>query len=105
MLILAFGFLALCAALEYRARADGLLRPDPRSDRLWRILGTGCGVAAVVGPAVVMARIGIAQGAGAYLLGIGFAFLGGFAPARLWPMISLAAGVFGIGMLIGALLR
>lgn len=105
MLILAFGFLALCAALEYRARGDQLLRPDPRSDRIWKALGTACGVLAVIGPIVVMFRIGIAHGAGAYLLGIAFAFLGGFAPARLWPMISPAAGVFGIGMLLGAMLR
>ncbi|MGG5809821.1 hypothetical protein [Falsiroseomonas sp. CW058] len=105
MLILAFGFLALCAALEYRARADPLLRPDLRSDLLWRRLGTACGVLGVVGPLVVMARVGIAEGAGAYLIGIVFAFAGGFAPERWWPMISPAAGVFGIGLLAGAMLR
>jgi hypothetical protein len=105
MLILAFGFLALCAALEFRARGDALLRPDPRSDARWRLLGTVTGVLAVVGPLVVMARVGVAQGAGAYLIGVAFAFLGGFAPARWWAMISPAAGVFGIGLLVGAALR
>jgi hypothetical protein len=105
MLILAFGFLALCAALEYRARAEPLLRPDPRSDRFWRILGTLSGILAGIGPLVVMARVGIAEGAGAYLLGAAFAFAGGFAPQRTWPMVSPAAGVFGLGLLVGALLR
>lgn len=105
MLILAFGFLALCTALEYRSRGDLLLRPDRRSDRIWRMLGTACGLIAAVGPLVVMLRIGVAQGAGAYLIGILFAFAGGFAPERWWPMVSPAAGVFGIGLLLGALLR
>ncbi len=105
MLILAFGFLALCAALEYRARAEPLLRAHPRSDRLWRGLGTFCGILAAVGPLVVMVRVGVAQGAAAYLLGAVFAFAGGFAPMRAWPAISHAAGVFGLGLLAGALLR
>ena len=104
MLILAFGFLALCAALEYRARADPLLRPDLRTDLFWRRLGTLCGVVALVGPLVVMARVGAAEGAGAYLAGMVFAFLGGFAPERWWSLVSAAAGVFGLGMLIGAML-
>ena len=34
-----------------------------------------------------------------------FAFAGGFVPPRWWPMISPAAGVFGLGLLGGALLR
>ena len=105
MLILAFAFLALAAALEYRARPVPLLRPDPRSDALWRALGTVCGVVAGIGPLVMMARIGIGQGAAAYGLGALFAFAGGFAPARWWPMVSPAAGVFGLGLLGGALLR
>ena len=104
MLILAFGFLALAAALEFRSRGDLLLR-HPASDRTWRLLGTVCGLLAAFGPIVVMARVGIAQGAGAYLLGAAFAFAGGFAPSRLWPLVSPAAGVFGIGLLLGALLR
>jgi hypothetical protein len=105
MLILAFGFLALCAALEFRARADPLLRPDLRSDLVWRRLGTGCGVVTIIGPLVVMARVGIAEGAACYLIGIVFAFVGGFAPERWWMMMSMAAGVFGLGMLTGAMLR
>lgn len=105
MLILAFGFLALCAALEYRARAEPLLRAEPRSDQLWRLLGTASGILAGLGPLVVMWRVGLAQGAGAYLLGAVFAFAGGFAPMRWWPMISPAAGVFGFGLLLGAMLR
>lgn len=105
MLILAFAFLALAAALEYRSRVAPLLRPDPRSDRLWRGLGTICGIIAGLGPLVVMARVGIGQGAGAYALGAVFAFAGGFVPPRWWPMISPAAGVFGLGLLGGALLR
>ncbi|NGM22872.1 hypothetical protein G3576_22860 [Roseomonas stagni] len=105
MLILAFGFLALAAALEYRAREAQLLRMDPRSDRAWRILATICGVVAGIGPLVVMARIGVGQGAGAYAAGAAFAFAGAFTPHRLWPMISPAAGVFGLGLLVGALFR
>lgn len=105
MLILAFAFLALAAALEYRARSAQLLRMDPRSDRAWRILATVCGVVAGLGPLVVMARISAGQGAAAYLAGAVFAFAGAFTPPRLWPMISPAAGVFGLGLLIGALLR
>ena len=105
MLILAFGFLALCTALEYRARTDPLLRPDLRTDLFWRRLGTACGVVALIGPLAVMARVGIAEGAGAYLIGIVFAFVGGLAPARWWSTISPAAGVFGLGLLIGAVLR
>jgi hypothetical protein len=105
MLILAFGFLAVCAALEYRSRSEPLLRPDPRSDRNWMYLGTASGVIAAFGPLVVMARVGLAEGAAAYLLGAVFAFLAGFAPARWWPMISPAAGVFGMGLLMGAMLR
>ncbi len=105
MLILAFAFLALAAALEYRARGLPLLRPDPGSDRVWRGLGTVCGMLAGFGPLVVMARIDVAQGAGAYLLGAVFAFGGAFFPVRWWPMVSPAAGVFGLGLLIGALLR
>jgi hypothetical protein len=105
MLILAFGFLALCAALEYRARAEPLLRGAPSSDQAWRALGTVAGLLAAIGPMVVMARIDIALGAAAYLLGAVFAFAGGFAPMRWWPMVSPAAGVFGLGLLIGALLR
>jgi hypothetical protein len=105
MLILAFGFLALCAALENRARGEPLLRPDPRSDRFWRLLGTLCGLLAVVGPLVVMVRVGLAEGAAAYLIGAVFAFVGGFVPERSWSMVSPAAGVFGVGLLIGALLR
>lgn len=104
MLILAFGFLALAAALEFRSRGDLLLR-HPGSDRAWRAIGTVCGLLAGFGPVVVMARIGLAQGAGAYLLGAAFAFLGGFTPVRLWPLISPAAGIFGIGLLLGAVLR
>jgi hypothetical protein len=105
MLILAFGFLALCAALEYRARGEPLLRPDPRSDRFWRLLGTLSGLLAVIGPMAVMARVGVAEGAAAYLLGAVFAFAGGFVPERSWSMVSPAAGVFGIGLLVGAVLR
>jgi hypothetical protein len=105
VLILAFGFLALCAALEYRARGEPLLRPDPRSDRVWRLLGTVAGFLAVVGPLVVMARVGLAQGAAAYLTGAVFAFAGGFTPERSWATVSFTAGVFGIGLLVGALLR
>ena len=105
MLILAFAFLALATALEYRARSEPLLRPDPRSDAIWRGLGTVCGIIAGFGPLVVMARIGVGEGAAAYGLGALFAFAGGFAPARWWPMISPAAGVFGLGLLAGALLR
>jgi hypothetical protein len=105
VLILAFGFLALCAALEYRARGEPLLRPNPRSDRVWRLLGTTCGFLAVVGPLGVMARVGLAEGAAAYLVGAVFAFAGGFTPERSWSMVSLAAGVFGIGMLVGAMVR
>ncbi len=104
MLILAFGFLALCAALEYRARGEPLLRPDPRTDRIWRGLGTLAGLLATIGPLVIMARIDVAQGAGAYLLGAAFAFAGGFTPERWWGMTSMAAGVFGLGLLAGALL-
>jgi len=104
VLILAFGFLALCAALEYRARGEPLLRPDPRSDRIWRALGTLSGILAGFGPLVMMARVDIAQGAGAYLLGACFAFLGGFTPERWWATTSFAAGVFGLGLLVGALL-
>ncbi|NKC34475.1 hypothetical protein [Falsiroseomonas selenitidurans] len=105
MLILAFGFLALCAALEYRARGEPLLRPEPATDRFWRGLGTLAGLVSVVGPMVVMARVDVAQGAGAYLLGAAFAFAGGFTPERWWGMTSVAAGVFGLGLLGGALLR
>jgi hypothetical protein len=105
MMMLAFGFLALAAALEYRARDPQLLRMDPRSQRLWRALATVCGIIAGVGPLVMMARIGVGQGAGAYAAGAGFAFAGAFTPPRLWPMISPAAGVFGLGLLAGALLR
>ncbi len=105
MLILAFGFFALCAALEYRARGEPLLRPDLRSDRFWRLLGTACGIVAVIGPMLVMVRVGVAEGAAAYLLGAAFAFVGGFAPERSWSMVSPAAGVFGLGLLVGALLR
>ena len=39
------------------------------------------------------------------ILGAVFAFAGGFVPPRWWPMISPAAGVFGLGLLGGALLR
>ncbi|MGX9966862.1 hypothetical protein ACVFYP_26300 [Roseomonas sp. F4] len=105
MLILAFGFLALCAALEYRARGEPALRPEPRTDRIWRGLGTLAGLISAIGPLVVMARIDVAQGAGAYLLGAAFAFAGGFTPERWWGMTSMAAGVFGLGLLGGALLR
>jgi hypothetical protein len=105
MLILAFGFLALAAALEFRARDNQLLRPDTASDDFWRVLGTICGMIAAFGPLVVMARIGISQGAAAYVIGAAFAFGGGFAPVRWWPMVSPAAGVFGLGLLIGALMR
>jgi hypothetical protein len=104
VLFLAFGFLALCAALEYRARGEKLLRLDPRSDRIWRGLGTLAGLLATIGPLVVMARVDVAQGAGAYLLGAVFAFAGGFTPERWWGMTSMAAGVFGLGLLAGALL-
>ena len=58
----------------------------------------------MVGPLVVMVRIGIAEGAGAYLLGALFAFAGGFAPLVAWPAVSLVAGVFGLGLLAGAML-
>lgn len=105
MLIVAFGFLALCAALEYRSRSEPLMRPDLKSDLLWRRFGTFCGIVAAIGPLVVMVRVGLAEGAAAYLIGIVFAFVGGFLPDRLWQMASLAAGVFGIGLLIGAMLR
>jgi hypothetical protein len=105
MLLLAFGFLALCAGLEYRARDMPLLRLDPRSHRAWRLLATLCGMAAVVGPLVVMVRVGIAQGAAAYLTGVVFALVGGFIPPRFLPMVSPAAGVFGLGLLIGAAIR
>ncbi|MGG5887690.1 hypothetical protein ACLF3G_11180 [Falsiroseomonas sp. HC035] len=104
MLILAFGFLALCAALEYRARGEAPLRPDPSTDRIWRALGTICGLLAAFGPMVMMARVDVAQGAGAYLLGAAFAFAGGFTPERWWGMTSTAAGVFGLGLLAGALI-
>ena len=104
MLFLAFGFLALCAALEYRARGEPTLRPDPRTDRIWRGLGTLAGLLATIGPLVVMVRVGVAEGAGAYLLGAVFAFAGGFTPERWWGMTSMAAGVFGLGLLAGALL-
>lgn len=105
MLILAFGFLAVCAALEYRSRSEPLLRPDPRSDRNWRLLGTASGLVAGLGPIVVMTRVGLAEGAMAYGLGAVFALLAGLTPWRFWPMISPAAGVFGFGLLIGAVLR
>jgi len=105
MLILAFAFLALAAALEYRARPVALLRPDPRSDALWRGLGTVCGILAGIGPLVMMARIDVGQGAAAYGLGALFAFVGGFVPPRWWSMISPAAGIFGLGLLGGVLLR
>lgn len=65
ILILAFGFLALCAALEMRSRGDRLLRPGGSSDRFWRLLGTGCGILAMVGPLGLMAKASVAQGAGA----------------------------------------
>jgi uncharacterized membrane protein YdcZ (DUF606 family) len=105
MLILAFGFLALCTALEYRARDDGMPRLDPRGDRVWKRLAGLCGILAIFGPLVVMARVGLAQGAAAYLTGVLFALVGGFLPPRLLTTVSPAAGVFGLGLLIGALIR
>jgi hypothetical protein len=103
MLILAFGFLALSAVLEFRARAEAA-QEGLRIDRTWSRIGQAAGVVGVIGPLVVMARVGIAEGAGAYLIGMVFAFLGGLTPRQHWPLVSVGAGVFGLGLLLGAML-
>lgn len=103
MLILAFGFLALSAVLEFRARAEAA-QEGLRIDRTWSRVGQVAGVVGVIGPLVVMVRVGIAEGAAAYLIGMVFAFAGGFAPRRYWPLVSVSAGLFGLGLLIGAML-
>jgi len=98
VLILAFGFLALSAVLDYRLRAAGVPMRGP-----FRRIGVAAGFVAALGPVVVMARIGLAEGAAAYLVGIVFSFAIGFVHSSLWPLISLAAGVFGFGLLAGSL--